>query len=164
MSDTVYNFNDFMNINLLFLRSFLYIILHFLECDTPVELGFLVDRSGSISQQNFEKVKSFILTVISGFDVSQNGTHVGIITYSSDAKTIISFDQFEDPNFDLKKLNDTIRDGLATPEGGRTRIDLALAKADQELFSDTTKYRSFVPKVGFFWNDCTSSMVSTRKK
>lgn len=52
----------------------------------------------------------------------------------------------------MKKLNDTIRDGLATPEGGKTRIDLALAKADQELFSDTTKYRSFVPKVRIFWN------------
>ena len=95
-------------------------------------------------------MKSFILTVISGFDVSREGTHVGIISYSSDAKTIISFDQFDDPNFDLKKLNDTIRDGLATPEGGKTRIDLALEKADQELFSDITKYRSFVPKVRIF--------------
>lgn len=121
-----------------------------IECDTPLELGFLVDRSGSISKQNFEKVKSFILTVIAGFDVSREGTHVGIISYSSDAKTIISFDQFDDPNFDLKKLNDTIRDGLATPEGGKTRIDLALEKADQELFSDITKYRSFVPKVRMF--------------
>ena len=126
------------------------VILYFLECDTPIELGFLVDRSGSISKQNFEKVKSFILTVISGFDVSREGTHVGIISYSSDAKTIISFDQFDDPNFDLKKLNDTIRNGLATPEGGKTRIDLALEKADQELFSDITKYRSFVPKVRIF--------------
>lgn len=119
----------------------------FSECDTPVELGFLVDRSGSITTQNFEKVKSFVLNVIAGFDVSREGTHVGIITYSSDAKTILSFEQFDDPNFDYEKLNDTIRDALSTPEGGKTRIDLALKKADQDLFSDTTKYRSFVPKV-----------------
>ena len=117
------------------------------ECDTPVELGFLVDRSGSIDKQNFEKVKSFVLNVIAGFDVSKNGTHIGIISYSSDAKTIISFDQFDDPNFDYEKLNDTIRDGLASPEGGTTRIDLALKTADEELFSDITKYRSFVPKI-----------------
>ena len=123
------------------------VFLFLLECDTPVELGFLVDRSGSISKQNFEKVKSFILTVIAGFDVSKEGTHVGIISYSSDAKTVISFNQFEDPNFDFKKLNETIRDSLEYPEGGVTRIDLALEKADQELFSDITKYRTFVPKV-----------------
>jgi uncharacterized protein YegL len=122
------------------------------ECDTPVELGFLVDRSGSISKQDFEKVKSFVLTVIGGFDVSKKGTHIGIISYSSDAKTIISFNQFDDSNFDYGKLNDTIRDGLASPEGGTTRIDLALEKADQELFSDITKYRSFVPKVRMLRN------------
>lgn len=114
-----------------------------------MELGFLVDRSGSISRQNFDKVKSFIIKVVAGFDVSKEGTHVGIITYSSEAKTILSFHQFDNPNFDFKKINDTIRDGLAYPSGGITRIDLALEKADKELFSDTTRYRSFVPKVTY---------------
>jgi uncharacterized protein YegL len=122
-------------------------LLSLLDCDTPIELGFLVDRSGSISKQDFEKVKSFILTVIAGFNVSKEGTHIGIISYSSDAEVVLSFNQFDDPDFDYEKLNDTIRDSLAAPAGGTTRIDLALAKADQELFSDITKYRSFVPKV-----------------
>jgi hypothetical protein len=127
-------------------------LLLFLECNTPVELGFLVDRSGSISRQNFDKVKAFVVNVIAGFDVSREGTHIGLISYSSNATTVISFDQFDDPNFDYEKLNDTVRDGLDYPEGGETRIDLALKEADEELFSDITKYRSFVPKVGMLRN------------
>ena len=120
---------------------------HFTECETPVELGFLVDQSGSINVENFEKVKNFILGVIAGFNASREGTHIGIIKYSTDATTVLRFNEFDDPNFDYENLNQTLQNALDLPSGGKTRIDLALRKADRDLFSGPSRYRTFVPKV-----------------
>ena len=108
-----------------------------------------MDQSGSISPSNFKKVKDFILKIIKGFTLSKQGTHIGIVKYHTNATTVIRFDEFEDPNFDFKNLNKTIDEGLENPSGGETRIDLALEKANDELFSDPTKYRTFVPKVSY---------------
>lgn len=93
-------------------------------------------------------MKAFILRVIAGFNVSREGTHVGIIKYSSNATTVIGFDQFENPDFDYESLNKTLQKALDRPSGGTTRIDLALEKADKELFSEIGKYRRYIPKVG----------------
>lgn len=87
------------------------------------------------------------MNVVAGFNVSTEGTHIGIITYSSNATTIMRFSDFDDPSFDFAKLNETIRNRLVSPSGGGTRVDLALEKANTELFSDPSKYRPFLPKV-----------------
>lgn len=106
-----------------------------------------MDQSGSINVENFEKVKNFILGVIAGFNASREGTHIGIIKYSTDATTVLRFNEFDDPNFDYENLNQTLQNALDLPSGGKTRIDLALRKADRDLFSGPSKYRTFVPKV-----------------
>ena len=52
-------------------------------------LGFIIDGSGSIEKNGpgtFKKVLNFVKDIIRSFDVSKDGTHIGIIVYSSEPK------------------------------------------------------------------------------
>ena len=60
-----------------------------LVCTAKVDLGILIDGSGSIEQTgpgNFKRELNFVKQIVSAFEVSRDGTHVGIIIFSSDAK------------------------------------------------------------------------------
>ena len=49
----------------------------------------MIDGSGSIEQTgpgNFKRELNFVKQIVSAFEVSRDGTHVGIIIFSSDAK------------------------------------------------------------------------------
>ena len=56
---------------------------------TKVDCGLIIDGSGSIEkseQGNFEKVLSFVKDLSKGYEVSKEGTHVGIMVYGDEAK------------------------------------------------------------------------------
>ena len=60
-----------------------------IECKAKVDIGFIIDGSGSIENSgkgNFKKVLSFVKELIRAFEVSKEATHVGIITYDNEAK------------------------------------------------------------------------------
>ena len=55
-----------------------------------MDLLFIIDGSGSIESSgrgNFDKVKNFVKDLTQSFDVSKEGTHIGIIVYS-DSPTV----------------------------------------------------------------------------
>ena len=57
-----------------------------------MDLGFLIDGSGSIEQAgagNFKKELNFVKQIVNGFKVSKKDTHVGVIIFSSDARVCI---------------------------------------------------------------------------
>ena len=59
------------------------------ECKAKVDLGFIIDGSGSIElygKGNFKKILNFVKELTRGFDVSKEGTHVGIVIYDHEAK------------------------------------------------------------------------------
>lgn len=63
-----------------------------IECKAKVDLGFIIDGSGSIEmygQGNFKKVLNFIKDLTRSFDVSKEGTHVGLMIYSDDPKVCL---------------------------------------------------------------------------
>ncbi|XP_066269384.1 alpha-tectorin-like [Branchiostoma lanceolatum] len=52
--------------------------------DTNVDLVFLLDGSGSVTETNFQRIKDFAKDLIQEFNInSQNGTRVGAVQYSS---------------------------------------------------------------------------------
>ena len=56
---------------------------YFLECPfLPLDLIFLLDSSGSISNENFDKVKNWVKLLANNFNISVNSTAIGIIQYS----------------------------------------------------------------------------------
>ena len=106
-----------------------------------------MDSSGSISRRNFEKVKLFVSDVASKFDISPKGSRAALILYSTRATTKIQFsDHTSTESFAsaVKFLNH---------ERGFTRIDLALQRANLDLFGRRGTARSVVPKIAFLLTD-----------
>ena len=83
----------------------------------------------------------FFVNLIDLFKIGFKGTHVGVIVYSNKAKLVFSLSQFYDPvELQLQLLT------LEFQYGNR-RIDLALKKAERELFSVKEGDRKKVPDV-----------------
>ena len=83
------------------------IYFSFQECKAKVDIGILLDGSGSIDFQspgNFEKCKKFLQNLVSSFNVAKDGTHVGLVVFSSNADIIFSFEKY----LDAKPMMDAI--------------------------------------------------------
>ncbi|XP_022080067.1 von Willebrand factor A domain-containing protein 2-like [Acanthaster planci] len=53
-------------------------------CDVKqIDLVFVLDNSGSVKSENFEKTKNFVSHVVDAFDIGADRTRVGVIQYSS---------------------------------------------------------------------------------
>lgn len=114
----------------------------YLVCKATVDLGFVVDGSGSIEAQgvgNFGKCKDFVKKLIEEFDVSPKGTHVGVIVYDHQSKVEFGFDKYTD-----KPAIFTHIDGIKYPNGG-TKTGAALTLAKTGLFEASS--RKGVPNI-----------------
>ena len=122
-------------------------------CSQPVDIAFIMDASGSIGHDDFDREKRFVQAVAKSFGVSKEGSHVGVITYSDAAAMNIKFGQHED-------LASFVRDLKSLPYSrGRTRIDLALQLASEELFTRRNGMRPKVPKIAVVITDGEQTKV-----
>ncbi|XP_067023578.1 protocadherin Fat 4-like isoform X2 [Acropora muricata] len=55
-------------------------------CQTSVDLAFILDSSGSVGSYNFNLVKNFVKNVVDFFNIGKAGTHVAVVTYSTNTK------------------------------------------------------------------------------
>lgn len=100
-------------------------------CKSRVDLGFLIDSSGSIESQgrgNFKRILDFVKTLISFFPVSRRHTHVGVIIFSSQPVPIFRFSRYSTKAEVLKAV-----DRIRYMRGG-TRIGKALRYAGRYFF------------------------------
>ncbi|XP_067043371.1 uncharacterized protein [Acropora muricata] len=102
-----------------------------IPCTKALDIGIILDGSGSVGSSNFRKAKAFVEELIEHFAVSPQATHFGAITYSTYSK--LEFD-FADARYhkivELKRRVMAIR-----YPGGWTRTDRALEMAAQKLFT-----------------------------
>ena len=59
-----------------------------------MDLGFVLDGSGSITAPNFRKVLQFVQKIVQEFTISKDMSHVGIVEYSSAARKIFDFNAY----------------------------------------------------------------------
>ena len=109
-------------------------------CKTRVDIGFIVDSSGSLRSQYY-KEKKFVKMVADNFGISLEGTRAGVITFSYQAELSIKFSDFDS----AEKLKNAI-DSLPMM-GSTTRIDKALRMARDQLFLETNGARTGVAKI-----------------
>ncbi|XP_057292620.1 collagen alpha-1(XII) chain-like [Hydractinia symbiolongicarpus] len=102
------------------------------SCPVALDLGILIDVSETITDQHFEEIKEFVAHIINEFDIKEEGTHVGVITFSTNPRL----------EFDFKRLKGRYTKGNVMALisrikhlKGMTRIDRALALAKTKLFS-----------------------------
>lgn len=105
------------------------------------DYAFLVDTSGSILEQEFVIVQTFIKQVIDYLQIGPNLTHVGVIEYSTRASLQLKFST----SYDKEEIK-TLVDGV-DQTFGITRIDLALKVAAEELFTPAGGMRASSRKV-----------------
>ncbi|XP_071172629.1 cell adhesion molecule DSCAML1-like isoform X2 [Mytilus edulis] len=52
------------------------------NCQEKVDIVFLLDSSGSVGEDNFNKMKQFLVRSISGFTIGPHSTQIGLVTFS----------------------------------------------------------------------------------
>lgn len=110
-------------------------------CRRPVDIAFAIDASGSVGSWGYDQEKRFIQNTVERFGISRSGTHAAVVVYSTRAEVKISFPQFTS----FRSFSRAVSQ-IPYPRG-YTRIDLALKKAAEEVFSIDGGVRSNVPKI-----------------
>ena len=105
-----------------------------------MDIGFVLDASGSV-EEHYKKEKRFVQQLATAFDISKEGSRAGVIQFSDDAELSIPLSAYTDAesfNMAVEKLSYPMY---------RTRIDLALKMARDELFDPKNGARPDKKKV-----------------
>lgn len=97
-----------------------------------LDLSFVVDKTHSIREQNIPKLKAALTLLLRQFDVSEHGTHVCLETF---AKESTLQKKFNDVNYRTKDAVLELLDSIG-PLGKPTRLDPAIQKANEEMFTE----------------------------
>ena len=87
----------------------------------------------------------FVQEVATEFDISTNGTHIGVIVYSNDANVFMRFNSLKGAHLNPVEVSKRMRE--LPHHRNCTFIDKALLLADKELFSEDGGMRPGVKKV-----------------
>ena len=79
------------------------------------------------------QVLDFAKALVAFFNVGPKKSHVGIITYGSDANLALDFNTFQADNLSFRKVQGIIEN--LVPQGGNRFIDKALSLANERLFT-----------------------------
>ena len=119
--------------------------IYIAKCNIAVDLGILVDASTSITPNNFNKMKSFLKDLVNEFDIREGGTHVAAIVFADQPRLVFDFNELRDSA--LTRDNVATKIGRIPQISGANRIDLALAKANADVFSLNGGLRRNAPRV-----------------
>ncbi|XP_025031696.1 matrilin-4 isoform X2 [Python bivittatus] len=115
-----------------------------------IDLVMVIDGSKSVRPQNFELVKQFVNQIVDFLDVSHQGTHVGLVQYSSRVRTEFPLNKFTTAD-DVKKAVQRVQ----YMEKG-TMTGLALKHIVEHSFSEAEGARPLsqnVPRIGLVFTD-----------
>lgn len=100
------------------------------DCRTAniADVVFIVDESGSIGSSNFQLVRSFLHSLVSGLQVSPNRVRVGMVVYSGEPAAEVFLNTFTDKSELLAFIK------ILPYHGGGTNTGAALDFARQQVF------------------------------
>jgi hypothetical protein len=99
-------------------------------CQQKLDLGFILDNSGSVGQRNFERMKSFVKDLTDFYKLGAEETRVSVMSYSNSANIHIAFSAY----FSDKTRFDSAVDRISFTGGG-TATAMALNKAYNYMFT-----------------------------
>ena len=106
-----------------------------------MDIVYAIDGSRRVDAAMFQKMKSFVMTSLNSFNISQDGAHVGLVQYGGSTEI-------------RQRLKDgTSRQGtrrnveLLTLVGGPRRMNRALRLVTRELFAKPGERRPFSKRV-----------------
>ena len=108
-----------------------------------MDVAIIMDRSGSVGKDNFEKAKEFVISLVHKLQISSHGTRIGIIPYHSDAQVAV---KFADVAHQTPDAMTRLIKGIPYTSG-MTRTDVAIELANNQLFTVAGGQRSDKPNV-----------------
>lgn len=133
-------------------QSAFYILTHLAVCKTKLDLAILIDASQKPvdTDLNFRRYIQFIKRLISGFNIGQYGTHVGIAVFYQETRVIFGFQRY----YNLWTLLKAIESIRFSQRGAR--IGKALEEVRTKLFDASA--RPGVPKMVLVMTDTVSQV------
>ncbi len=106
----------------------------------PLDLAFLVDGATRVEPENFKIMMLVIKLIYHVLPVSNDGVHVGMVTFSDAGSMVFNFLQHKT----IKSL-DLVVDQLTLPGGNRNNVGAGLATTLSQLFA--TSGRKGTPRL-----------------
>ena len=126
------------------------------KCESPIDVAFLMDSSGSLGTWNYVKLKNTVYRMAKYFGVSPMGSHAAVILYSDNYEIGVKFDDFLTIG-QFKTYVDNLRYLKQ-----RSRMDLALDAAHKYIFTREGNTREFLPKIAVLVTDGEQSKFRNR--
>ncbi|KAM9851920.1 collagen alpha-6(VI) chain-like [Aulostomus maculatus] len=89
--------------------------------EVPGDIIFLIDSSGSIYPQDYEKMKDFVKSIISKSNIGQNEVHVGVIQFSTVQQLLFPLNRYYTKDDMLKAIDSMQQVGGGTLTGEAIR-------------------------------------------
>ena len=147
----------FNNLELKYKRSnnnnifpFLIILVTLSTCKAKIDLGFILDSSGSLKNEYY-KEKDFLKVLAKSFNISPDGSRAGVVTFSVRAEHSIRMKD----HTDITSLEAAVDD--IPIMGMTTRIDRALRLPQKELFAPENGGRPELQQVLILLTDGTQT-------
>ncbi|XP_028394545.1 uncharacterized protein LOC114518753 [Dendronephthya gigantea] len=112
----------------------------YVYCPFKLDLAFIVDTSNSINAQDFDLVKQFMTDSLSKMDISPDGNHIAGISFGNTANLFMRFNTITGSNLNRRNLINEFNN--FPKNGGVTRIDLALLRAEIDVFTAANGMRT----------------------
>uniref|UniRef100_A0A3Q1FWL3 Collagen alpha-1(XII) chain n=1 Tax=Acanthochromis polyacanthus TaxID=80966 RepID=A0A3Q1FWL3_9TELE len=119
-------------------------LLHpFPECSASAiaDVVFLVDGSWSVGRPNFKYIRNFMSATAGAFQISADGTRVGVVQYSDDARTEFKLNEHPSRPTLLRAI------GSLPYKGGNSMTGDALDYLLKSTFTEAAGARKGFPKV-----------------
>uniref|UniRef100_A0A3Q1GER9 VWFA domain-containing protein n=1 Tax=Acanthochromis polyacanthus TaxID=80966 RepID=A0A3Q1GER9_9TELE len=121
----------------------------FIECKRAnvADIVFIVDESGSIKEANFQLMRTFLSSIISGLEVGLARVRLGIVTYNEMQTAQLYLNTFQTKTDILQLIN------FMPYSGGGTNTGAALDFTLKNIFNEKRGSRKGVQKVAVVVTD-----------
>ena len=129
------------------------LLLCILSVSTHVlDLVFALDGSDSLTTNEFDNLKEFVIKSLTRYNISRENTHIGVIEYSDNVSIKLPLHQY----FTIQELKEAIK-GIEPSRGRNVVTNEALKTAVDGVFSITSGGRPGATKVLVVITDDASS-------
>ena len=124
-------------------REFLtYFFVIVFQLEIFLDLVFALDGSQSVGKEGFNNIKNLVVTMLDNYNISEGGTHVGVIEFSNQANVVFPLNQL----FDSTLIKDQVQ-RIVSSGGKETVTDEVLRKSANEVFDIKSGGRPGASKV-----------------
>ena len=74
-------------------------------CTVNADISFLLDSSGSIGSDNYQKVKEFAYNFTEGFDIGPQRNRISVTIYGSTGRVVFGYDQYRNKTSVLEAID-----------------------------------------------------------